>query len=375
MKRIISRLEPELPGLEFEYRQYYLKLDIDQVVTGIILWVFANLAFTYSDWLVFEGAPIFFRLFAVRIASFLLSFLVIYLLKKKIRNSGDFDRSILLWSLLTLLGNIAIGLTQPGNFLSGIIVSLVGIFTFYVFIPNPFLVRVIPPVIYTLYSFLAILLADFKVSPAFTEVTISAFLVTNLIGILFSARLYVSRRQEFLARREEERIRAELTRLASTDPLTGVFNRRRLLELSNETFYRFKRYQRPFTILIMDLDGFKNLNDTLGHQQGDSVLIQFAEAVSQEKREADALGRMGGDEFCLVMPETRPQSAVALASRIIQKCAEISPGHGALDVNVTVSIGVSEIRPDDQTLDSLFARADTALYKAKYEGRNCWKIA
>jgi diguanylate cyclase (GGDEF)-like protein len=153
-----------------------------------------------------------------------------------------------------------------------------------------------------------------------------------------------------------------------------VLNRRRLLELAGETFYRFRRYRRPFSILVMDLDGFKTLNETLGHQQGDAVLIEFAEVVSREKREADALGRMGGDEFCLVLPETLPCAASVLAQRVIEKCQAIKPGSGALDVSITVSIGISEIRAEDGTLDSLFSRADAALYRAKNDGRNCLKI-
>jgi diguanylate cyclase (GGDEF)-like protein len=373
MKSFVLRLAYKLPGLEFDYRQHYLKQDIDQIVTGIFLWVLPYLSFAYSDYLLFGLDQIFYRLFALRVMYLLFCLLIVYFIKKSVRHPSEFDRLVFLWSISTFIWNVAINLTQPQNLLSGIIISLVGIFIFYVFIPNPFYLRVLTPMVYSIFIFLVIVFTKREIAPPFVEALVVALLITNLIGILSSVRLHVSRRQEFLANREEEKVRAELHRLASTDPLTGVYNRRRLLELAGETLYRFKRYGRPFSIMVMDLDGFKNVNDTLGHQQGDYVLMEFAEMVNREKREGDALGRMGGDEFCLILPETKPQSASALAIRIIQKCQEISPGRGALEVNVTVSIGISEICPEDQTLDNLFSRADAALYHAKHNGRNCWK--
>jgi diguanylate cyclase (GGDEF)-like protein len=293
---------------------------------------------------------------------------------KKTGNYEGFDRLVLVWALCSVVWNIIISLAQPQNYISSIILSLVGIFGFYVFIPNPFYIRVIPPLAYSIYVFLSILVWNQGINPAQIEAITLSIFITNLVGIMFSARMSASRRHEFIARRNEDKIRVELQRLASTDPLTGVLNRRRLLELAAEAFYRFRRYKRPFTIMVMDLDGFKNINDTLGHQQGDSVLVQFAESANREKREADALGRMGGDEFCLVLPETLPRSASVLANRIIKKCEEIRPGGGALVVNVTVSIGISQIREEDGTLDTLFARADAALYIAKQSGRNRLEI-
>ncbi len=324
--------------------------------------------------MIFGASARFIQLLALRIAFVLISLVVVSQLKKRINRFQDFDRLVLIWLVCSLLWNITVGLAQPQNYISVMVLSLVAVDSFYVFIPNPFYIRSIPPLFYSFYGFLSLLAFKTDISPAHIEALAFAFIITNLVGILFSSRFYITRRQEFLARREAEKIQNDLQRLASTDPLTGVLNRRRLFELAGETFYRFKRYGRPFTIMIMDLDGFKNLNDTLGHQQGDAVLIQFTEAISGEKREADVLGRMGGDEFCLVLPETLPKAASALAGRIIKKCEEIAPGGVVLEVYVTVSIGISQILPEDSTLDTLFSRADAALYRAKNGGRGRWEI-
>jgi diguanylate cyclase (GGDEF)-like protein len=230
--------------------------------------------------------------------------------------------------------------------------------------------RVLPALLLSLANMILALFYKEGLSPQMVLSFAFSFTITNLVGILFSLHYFDLRRTEFLARREETRVQAELQRLASTDSLTGVYTRRRLLELAGDASYRFRRYGRPFSVMVMDLDGFKRVNDTFGHHQGDAVLVEFAQAVLDEKRETDSLGRMGGDEFCLVLPETTPEAAQVLAERIIKRCESIFLEHEGETVRVTASIGISQALPSDTGLDPLFARADGALYRAKNGGRN-----
>ncbi len=371
MKSGFFRLEPELPGLEFDYRRYHLHADIHQVIIGISLWILPYLSFALSDYFLIEIRPIFWRVFILRLAYVLFCIGVVLLLKYRVRQVTGFDQLMLTWACVTVAWNVMSDLLLSVNTLSGLLISLVGVYSIYFFVPNPFLIRVLPPLIFSLYVMDRALTSNPDGGLASVQAVVMAFLITNLVGIVFSVRMQNQRRKTFLTRLEEEKIRAELTRLASTDPLTGVLNRRRLLELAGESFYRFRRYQRPFTIMVMDLDGFKQVNDTFGHLEGDSVLIRFAEAVQAMKRESDALGRMGGDEFCLVLPETLPPAAAVMAERILKLTGDILTTDGQQSVPVTVSIGVSQVRPDDATLDLLYARADSALYKAKHYLRFC----
>ncbi len=366
------------PALEREYRQYYLSADVNQLVLGVILWVVPALGFAYGDFLLFGISTPFWRLFFARLGYAGLSIFIIVILLRRISTPLAFDRVTLAWGLLTVLLKLVVNFLRPRTDLSVFMNDLVGVIGFYIFIANRTLLRAIPAVLIMILDLS--LAAFYKVGMVGLMMTSLAFSFTlsNLVGIVFSRHYLAGRRLAFLARKKEVRIQAELQRLASTDPLTGVFNRRKLLELAEEAFYRHRRYRRPFSIMLIDLDGFKKVNDTFGHQQGDAVLIQFAKTVMEEKRVADALGRIGGDEFCLVLPETLPEDAAVLAGRILERCDELGPDTGPEcglpQASVTSSIGMSEVRPDDGILDTLFARADAALYQAKNSGRNRWII-
>lgn len=163
----------------------------------------------------------------------------------------------------------------------------------------------------------------------------------------------------------------ELRRLATTDPLTGVNNRRRYTEMSERELTRCIRYKHPLCVLMLDADHFKAINDTYGHEAGDRVLIAFADACTNELRDVDVLGRFGGEEFTITLPETSIEIAMDVAERLRQLLSEVvvtlDDGN---DVTFSVSIGISELLGSDETLSDILNRADSALYKAKEGGRN-----
>ncbi len=372
MKSLVFRLEPKLPGIEAEYRQHYLKKDIGMVVTGIVLWIIPYLSFTYSDLIFFGLSPMYYALLGARVVYVMFSLLVVYLLEKRLTHYIEFDRVVFIWAIFSVVWNIIASLSLPQHYISELITSLVAMFCYYIFFPNPPIVRAAAPIIYSIFIIAQGINQRSTLEPALLEVIVFSFLVTNLGGVLFSSSVYNSRRIVYRAQRQEKASRIELERLASTDSLTGVLNRRSLLMVADEVFYRFRRYQRPFSILVMDLDGFKNVNDTLGHLRGDSVLVEFAELINKMRRESDALGRMGGDEFCMVLPETRQDEAKRLAERILAACREVHLTKDNCGPQLSTSIGISEVRQEDNSLDSLYTRADSALYAAKRRGRHCW---
>lgn len=170
-----------------------------------------------------------------------------------------------------------------------------------------------------------------------------------------------------MAALEEARLEAE--NLARFDALTGVLSRRALGEALDMEVERAKRYGSPLACLMLDLDHFKTFNDTYGHQFGDKVLHRIASVISEHCRTNDHLGRFGGEEFLIILPETRICGAMTLAERVRSAVAETT-----LDRNeeqITVSIGVTEWRDSDGSADRLIARADRALLEAKAAGRNC----
>lgn len=162
-----------------------------------------------------------------------------------------------------------------------------------------------------------------------------------------------------------DRVRAEFEHLASHDSLTNALTRRNLTEACQQELERCKRHGRMMAVLLIDIDHFKSINDRHGHQAGDRALVQFVQAVTSLLRRADVIGRLGGEEFVVVLPETSLEVARVVAERIRRTVAELRAPEG-----FTVSIGVTTNRPGNDTVDALMARADHAMYKAKQAGRN-----
>ena len=162
----------------------------------------------------------------------------------------------------------------------------------------------------------------------------------------------------------------ELERLASTDPLTGVHNRRSFMAFATKEFLRSRRYSHIFSAIQMDIDHFKKINDTHGHAAGDEVLKAFTANCLEVLRESDVLGRIGGEEFSIILPETDLAGALIVAERFRQTIADLKVYVDEQIVHFTVSIGVTNLRQDDTGIEAVLRRADEALYLAKTGGRN-----
>lgn len=161
----------------------------------------------------------------------------------------------------------------------------------------------------------------------------------------------------------------ELRQIASTDHLTGALSRRAWNERAGVEIARAKRYGRPLSLAILDIDHFKRVNDRYGHPAGDIVIQSIAELCTVSLRQSDLFGRLGGEEFVLLMPETMPDEAYAAVERIRIVFSK-NPHHLGEPVYVTVSIGLASLADGDPGLASLLDRADKALYEAKAAGRN-----
>lgn len=170
---------------------------------------------------------------------------------------------------------------------------------------------------------------------------------------------------------ERKRLEAELTELATTDTLTGLPNRRHFLSRLNEELERIRRLNpREACVLMLDLDHFKRINDTHGHAAGDTVLRHFAAILREQLRQTDTGGRLGGEEFAIILPGTTVQAAQGFAERLGQKLADMPAMIDGQSVPVTASIGIVAITLADKSSDTVLMRADAALYKAKEGGRN-----
>jgi diguanylate cyclase (GGDEF)-like protein len=172
-----------------------------------------------------------------------------------------------------------------------------------------------------------------------------------------------------------DRLRGEVADLALLDDLTGVANRRHLLQRLSEECARSERSGEPFSLLVIDLDGFKTINDTHGHAAGDACLRHFTLMAQTRLRPGDMLARTGGDEFCVVLPSSSLREAAAIARRVIEVCRQDAAACTPKDIPIAISIGVAEWdRGIGQFPDRLIAHADHALYAAKKNGKNDFAV-
>jgi diguanylate cyclase len=171
---------------------------------------------------------------------------------------------------------------------------------------------------------------------------------------------------------EAERNRTTLEKhryKALHDPLTELPNREAYNERIAAEFQRWRRYKHPLTLAICDLDHFKKINDSLGHQAGDRVLKVISRSIAKRLRQVDFFGRYGGEEFVVIMPETNSEQACSVLEKIRIAIAETAFNYKGQPLPITLSMGITQFR-DGDTIDSAFARADEALYSAKADGRN-----
>jgi len=173
-----------------------------------------------------------------------------------------------------------------------------------------------------------------------------------------------------------ERDQAKLAELAIRDSLTGLYNRREFERLLNDEIHRFRRHGHPVSLLIIDIDHFKQINDRYGHQVGDEALRTVADIITNESRTGDVIARYGGEELAVILPETGADNATTLAERTCQAIAEfpvmVSPKE---IIPITVSVGTATVPDNAHTARDLVTAADLAMYEAKRNGRNCVRAA
>lgn len=204
---------------------------------------------------------------------------------------------------------------------------------------------------------------------------VQAFLTTGSFKTIYSQtelfqQIIREKKKSEQALIELKVVNQKLEELAATDSLTRVANRREFMKRSEEEMSRSSRNSTDLCLMVIDFDHFKEINDQYGHQAGDKVLQDFVKLAKEVMRPSDLLGRIGGEEFALLLPETNIRSAVKVAERLRQHIEEESIVIGSKSIKLTISIGVAEYQPKVDTVKKWLHRADEFLYQAKDHGRN-----
>ncbi len=254
----------------------------------------------------------------------------------------------------------------------------------YLFVPNRWHWILINNV-YLMAGFIVAMLLWSPISGGMMATSLLLLAFLNLLGGLTVTQLNRLRREQFaslIAEREanhrlqaeiEERCQLEgqLRHLAATDGLTGIANRRRFFELAEHELKRAQRDKTPLALCMVDIDLFKRLNDRHGHATGDRVLASVAACCQTVLRETDIIGRYGGEEFIIALPNADLNTATAIAERLRVAVAELSLPMFEEPVSLSVTIGIGHVEPGETWLDPAMLRADQALYQGKASGRNC----
>lgn len=276
--------------------------------------------------------------------------------------------------------------SSPGNhiYYGGLVLCVL---FYYLFIPEWVISNIVSWLTFIAFEVVVLFFVEVPWEYRFGNSFI--FFFFNLSGMFACYMLQRSERLAFWQRRTIERQSKELQlaldrvqgewrqaeSLARLDPLTGLANRRHFFDLIDRELARYDRHPQAMSLLMIDVDHFKQFNDCYGHQVGDLVLQQVADTINQTIRKPDTACRYGGEEFVVLLPETGVNAAVNLAQRLLESIAETTVAHKQKLLGVTASIGVGTLGDDEVgEAATLLERADQALYSAKNSGRNQLRV-
>ncbi|HEY0662038.1 MAG TPA: GGDEF domain-containing protein [Lysobacter sp.] len=350
---------------ERAYRAFFLEHDKRQAIAAIGLYTAFKAAFGFIDLLV--QAPGQATAVLVHRFGFVAASLLAMALLPRVRQPRQYDAFIFGWALLAVASTFYTISHRPAGNFGFVSTSPILIVLFFGFLRNRFELQLIASALLTTLDLFTVFLLRDPQPFTFLVQVCATYGLALLVGMAVSRQLKHSRRGYYAMLQRERGLTEAMQELAYRDDLTGVLNRRSFLLQAGE---RWPQAQTGDSncLLILDLDHFKRLNDRHGHDVGDQALVGFARLVDSLKREHDIFGRIGGEEFALLLPTTSPVQAKAIAARIIEGCRSLAvPGADA--EFLSVSVGIAEVCDADHDLAAAMRRADRALYDAKAMGR------
>jgi len=299
---------------------------------------------------------------------------------------GDYNKrpwlhALPLWVLAT--GIILIVPLRPESIGSQITAAAIAIIAFYLLIPNLLTVATLAS-LYLSVTFLVAATHFAMLPPTDVLRTGLLLMMANIVGYSTLMRLELLQRKQFSLLNEErdqnrhltqeidhrKSLEAQLRMVAERDALTGLDSRSHFMKRAKALLQRSQLDAAPFSLFMIDVDHFKSINDTWGHTKGDWVLTQIAEVCEQSLRPTDVIGRFGGEEFVVALPQTKADEAKIVAERLKQNVAALPLTDEMQDLRLTVTIGIAVAKSGDDDLDALITRADNMLYQGKRDGRD-----
>jgi len=366
IQKFIKDVMPDLKEHEGAFREFYLHSTMSMLLVAGIFVFIANMAMIYMDFGFAQGDRDKF-LFSVSMrAAFSLFTMGVLIVSQWKPSPRKVEIVAFIWVFAAAAYFLFINYLRPANHLTTS-VDILFIFSVYVFFGFRLKWLCLTMVLFSIISVALTLFMKSDVLPTVRAMTAGVHILVQVVGLLAALQIQSFRRKAFLAYVNEKDASESATRLLQMDPLTGCFSRRHFFDMAERELERAKRYGRPFCVIMMDLDRFKNVNDQYGHLMGDRVLKAFSKLVTEQKRWSDVLGRLGGEEFSLLLPETDLESAQKVADRIQDAWAQTAISVSGLVINSTVSTGTAVLMEVNQTFEEILHRADISMYEQKGE--------
>ncbi|MDN3518714.1 GGDEF domain-containing protein [Aquisalimonas lutea] len=349
---------------------------------ALAVWAGLLLVFAVPDYITLGSSAAFYGLLAMRVGTAALvgGYAVATILRPTLTHNFA---AISVLEIVGMTGFFLIYFLRPEATAYSVGTTLIVIVGIYLLVPN----LLSWSTLVTGYTIVGTLISVAAVAPAGAAQLVALCIILLLpavTGFVIAYRLQALRRTQFALITEAEHTNAtlrqeiarrqalekQLEHRASTDPLTGLSNRRGYEELFDRELARARRQDTPLSLAVVDLDHFKAVNDTYGHTVGDQMLQNLAQEWTILLRGLDIAGRLGGEEFIIILPDTGLAEAIGVMERLRADTESYIPIPELPDVHITVTIGVTELRPDDTGIRDLIERADAALYRGKASGRN-----
>lgn len=369
------------PVMERAYRLHVEPTMAAHLRTSVRIWAALLLVFGFLDYMALGLSSGFMQLMAMRIfgAGLLLAFDFKLRTKPHMATSGYAITALEVSGFLLFF---LIYFVRPDITVWNIGVTLILLICSYIFIPN----RVVLANVSAVFGIAGTLLCVWILGSDAGKLVGLFFILClpTVVGFVAALRLQTVQRRQFalltemsdinrslqleIERREE--LEGELKRQATTDPLTGLFNRRQYEMLFHRERERSRRLDVPLSLCVLDLDHFKNINDRYGHDVGDQVLRHVAALLVNTLRQTDIVGRFGGEEFILLLPETDLDQASSMVNRLRLQLQDAPLETDAGNISLTATFGLTEVYTGDSEIEAAVKRADKALYDGKQRGRN-----
>ncbi|MBK9924340.1 MAG: GGDEF domain-containing protein [Anaerolineales bacterium] len=368
-KTVFGDILTDLGNLEGDYRVAQLKSDITQSLLYMFIVSIGVLAMLEVDKKLFVAAPDVLIIVTTSRILFVLISIMLGVVLYRVDKVRVFDHLTFAWIALVVGLMLIFNFMTPADYLSTSFDIIVP-FAIYILSPLPIKRTIGLAASFSIGTLGVYFFLKSGIDPVVLNVAISAQIIVHVLGVTSALQIHSYRRKSYQAFIDEKDAKEMVAYLANIDPLTKSLTRRQFTNIAESEFRRHIRYHRPLSILILDADRFKETNDTYGHHAGDLTLRSLSLVAMEQKRAQDTFGRLGGDEFGLLMPETTIDNALIVAERI-RKTWEQSPVNLDGDlIHSTMSIGLAEAAPEDKSLEDILRRADRMLYKAKETGRN-----